>query len=68
MTEESLFHEALALPAGERAAFLERMCADNPGLRAAVEAEGLNTIAPEISELTKGGGYIRCTTLTLSNL
>jgi tetratricopeptide (TPR) repeat protein/tRNA A-37 threonylcarbamoyl transferase component Bud32 len=38
MNEESLFHEALALPAGERAAFLERTCAGNPELRAAVEA------------------------------
>lgn len=38
-----------------------------PQLRAAIEAEGLATITPEISELVKGGGYIRCTTLTLSN-
>lgn len=28
---------------------------------------GFNVITPEISELSKGGGYIRCTTLTLDN-
>jgi len=44
------------------------MSANAPELRAAVEAEGITTITPEITELTKGGGYIRCTTLTLSNL
>jgi tetratricopeptide (TPR) repeat protein len=38
MTEESLFHEALARPAGERAAFLDVACAGQPQLRAAVEA------------------------------
>jgi N-dimethylarginine dimethylaminohydrolase len=44
------------------------MSAQAPELQAAIEAEGISTITPEISELTKGGGYIRCTTLTLSNL
>jgi len=39
-----------------------------PNFRAAVEAHGLQTITPDISELAKGGGYIRCTTLTLDNL
>ncbi len=43
------------------------MSAHAPELQAAIEAEGLTTITPEISELAKGGGYIRCTTLTLSN-
>jgi len=43
------------------------MSAHAPQLRAAIEAAGLKTITPEISELAKGGGYIRCTTLTLSN-
>ncbi len=38
MTEETLFHEALARPAAERAAFLEQACAGQPQLRAAVEA------------------------------
>jgi N-dimethylarginine dimethylaminohydrolase len=44
------------------------MSAHAPQLQAAIEAEGLKTITPEISELAKGGGYIRCTTLTLSNI
>ena len=43
------------------------MSAHAPQLQAAIEAEGLTTITPEISELAKGGGYIRCTTLTLTN-
>ena len=38
-----------------------------PNFKAAVEAHGLKTITPLISELAKGGGYIRCTTLTLDN-
>lgn len=38
-----------------------------PELKAAIEAKGLKTITPEITELAKGGGYIRCTTLTLDN-
>jgi hypothetical protein len=38
MTEEPLFHQALALPPAERAAFLEAACAGRPGLREAVEA------------------------------
>ena len=43
------------------------MSAHAPLFQAAVEAKGLHTITPEISELAKGGGYIRCTTLTLNN-
>ncbi len=43
------------------------MSAHAPQLQAAIEARGLKTITPEITELAKGGGYIRCTTLTLSN-
>ncbi len=39
-----------------------------PLLKAAIEAKGLKTITPEIIELVKGGGYIRCTTLTLDNI
>lgn len=38
-----------------------------PKLQAAIEEKGLVTITPEITELAKGGGYIRCTTLTLHN-
>ena len=38
MNEETLFHEALAKPAAERAAFLEQACAGRSQLRAAVEA------------------------------
>ena len=41
------------------------MSAHASQLQAAIEAKGLKTITPEISELAKGGGYIRCTTLTL---
>jgi N-dimethylarginine dimethylaminohydrolase len=44
------------------------MSAHAPELQAAIEAEGLKTITPQISELAKGGGYIRCTTLSLSNV
>ncbi len=38
-----------------------------PQLKAAIEARGLNVLAVELQELAKGGGYIRCTTLTLDN-
>ena len=38
MTEETLFHEALAKPPSERAGFLDNACAGQPQLRAAVEA------------------------------
>ncbi len=37
MTDESLFHEACALPAAKRRAFLDARCAGHPELRAAVE-------------------------------
>lgn len=43
------------------------MSAHAPLLQAAIEAKGLKTITPEVTELGKGGGYIRCTTLTLDN-
>jgi N-dimethylarginine dimethylaminohydrolase len=42
------------------------MSANAPELQKAIEAEGLKTITPSITELAKGGGYIRCTTLSLS--
>lgn len=43
------------------------MSAHAPRLQASIESHGLKTITPEVSELGKGGGYIRCTTLTLDN-
>lgn len=43
------------------------MSTEAPQLQAAIEARGLTTIKPAITELAKGGGYIRCTTLTLDN-
>jgi N-dimethylarginine dimethylaminohydrolase len=43
------------------------MSAHAPELQAAIEGRGLRTITPQITELLKGGGYIRCTTLTLDN-
>ncbi len=41
------------------------MSAHAPLLKASLESHGLIVLTPEISELAKGGGYIRCTTLTL---
>lgn len=43
------------------------MSAQAPILKAAIEAKGLKTITPAITELAKGGGYIRCTSLTIEN-
>lgn len=36
-----------------------------PELRADIERHGLETIAPDVRELPRGGGYIRCVSLTL---
>jgi len=41
------------------------MSARAPKLQAEIERHGLKTITPMITELAKGGGYIRCTSLTL---
>jgi N-dimethylarginine dimethylaminohydrolase len=41
------------------------MSARAPRLQAAIEDHGLRTIRPFITELAKGGGYIRCVSLTL---
>lgn len=41
------------------------MSARAPELQKAIENHGLTTITPEISELSKGGGYIRCCSLSL---
>lgn len=38
-----------------------------PRLKNVFESHGFTVITPEITELLKGGGYIRCSTLTLSN-
>ncbi|HEU4985021.1 MAG TPA: arginine deiminase-related protein [Nitrososphaera sp.] len=43
------------------------MSARAPHLQSRLENHGFQVITPEISELAKGGGYIRCTTLTLDN-
>jgi N-dimethylarginine dimethylaminohydrolase len=41
------------------------MSARAPKLQAEIVKHGLKTITPEVSELAKGGGYIRCVSLTL---
>jgi N-dimethylarginine dimethylaminohydrolase len=43
------------------------MSARAPLFTAELRQRGFTVITPEISELAKGGGYIRCTTLTLNN-
>ena len=43
------------------------MSAHAPNFKADVEAHGLKTLTPNVGELGKGGGYIRCTTLTIDN-
>lgn len=43
------------------------MSAHAPLFRAELEKHGFTVLTPEITELAKGGGYIRCTTLTLDN-
>lgn len=44
------------------------MSARAPELQAELESRGFTVVTPEVSELGKGGGYIRCTTLTLDNI
>lgn len=41
------------------------MSAHAPVFTAELEKRGLKVLTPEITELAKGGGYIRCTSLTL---
>ncbi len=36
-----------------------------PKLQSEIESRGIKTITPEITELSKGGGFIRCCSLTL---
>lgn len=38
-----------------------------PNLKAQLEARGLTVYTPHVTELSKGGGFIRCTSLTLAN-
>ncbi len=42
------------------------MSANAPQLASDLRAIGLNVLTPQITELAKGGGYIRCMTLTIS--
>jgi len=41
------------------------MSAHAPQFRTALETQGFKTITSTGTELSKGGGYIRCITLTL---
>jgi N-dimethylarginine dimethylaminohydrolase len=41
------------------------MSAHAPIFKAELESRGLTVLTPEVAELAKGGGYIRCTTLTI---
>lgn len=43
------------------------MSATAPRLKAELEARGLTVITPAVSELAKGGGYIRCTSLSFND-
>jgi N-dimethylarginine dimethylaminohydrolase len=43
------------------------MSANAPIFKAKLESLGFKVVTPQITELAKGGGYIRCTTLTLNN-
>lgn len=38
-----------------------------PNLKSALEQRGLTVLTPAVSELAKGGGYIRCTSLSLND-
>ncbi len=42
------------------------MSANAPRLKADLEARGLTVMTPRITELAKGGGYIRCTSLSFN--
>lgn len=42
------------------------MSAHAPKLTRALQERGLTVVSPTITELVKGGGYIRCTSLTLA--
>jgi N-dimethylarginine dimethylaminohydrolase len=42
------------------------MSSHAPELKSALENRGLKIFAPEVTELLKGGGFIRCTSLTIN--
>lgn len=42
------------------------MGARAPKLKSALQARGFKVLAPDVTELMKGGGFIRCTSLTIS--
>lgn len=43
------------------------MSAHAPKLKADLESRGLSTLTPEVVELAKGGGFIRCQTLSFND-
>ena len=43
------------------------MSGNAPEFKATLESHGLTVVSPNVHELLKGGGFIRCTTLTLDN-
>lgn len=43
------------------------MGSKSPQLKSAIEAHGLKVTTVDLEELAKGGGFVRCTTLTLDN-
>lgn len=43
------------------------MSAEAPQLRQDIEAHGLSVITPTVKELAKGGGYIRCVSLSFND-
>ena len=43
------------------------MSSHAPKFQRDLESHGLKTVTPEVLELQKGGGFIRCTSLTLDN-
>jgi len=43
------------------------MSANAPQLKANLEARGLRVLTPEVVELAKGGGFIRCQTLSFND-
>ena len=43
------------------------MSSHAPSLKNSLESRGLNVYTPEVTELLKGGGFIRCISLTIDN-